>query len=198
MLGLYLGAQLLNAIIPVPGTGVGSAPGPAGPGPVQPGQPTPPNQPQPTPVQPGPDQPGQGQTVDIGPLRLTLPAGWNAGQTPNGNFRMVKGGVAIDLVILDTQGDAAAIYNAYVNQALAPDAQGFGATQPSAVPIAGTTAARGAYSGVFGNAGQIEGEVTTVALRGKGYIFDAWGQLGTLGPLRQEVQRLLDTMQVIG
>jgi len=97
---------------------------------------------------------------------------------------------------LASADDAATIYNQYVNQALAPDGTGFGATQSSPLQIGGIPAARGTYSGAFGGVGQVEGEVTTLQLAGTAYVFDAWGPMGTLRGLLPEAEQMLNMIQV--
>ena len=127
---------------------------------------------------------------------MTLLSGWQAGELQSGGLRIFKGSVAIDLIVIDSTASAADVYANYA-KALAQNSTGFGATQPTTLQIAGAAAARGAYNGIFGDIGQIEGEVTTIAHAGKGYIFDAWGQMGTVRGLLPEVRQMLDTMVLI-
>jgi hypothetical protein len=203
IIALYFGAQIVNAVIPAPGVGPG-VPGPGGQGPSGPG-PVPTLVPQPTtgPVGPGPTtapvQPGQ--TLTLGPLRIPLESGWQPQDVPDSNIvvRLVKGNVAIDLFGASIQGqvDAAAVYNAYLTQSLQPSATGFTASQPNLLQIGnGIPAARGTYTGVFGQS-QIEGQVTTIVVGASGFIFDTWGSAGTLGQLLPEAQRMIDNLQVV-
>lgn len=199
ILALFFGVQIVNAFIPVAGAGPG-VPGPAGPGPVGPGQPT---------AAPGPVGPGPGpvttplppgSSLTVGPLRIPLEGGWVPQDVPDSNIvvRLVKGGVRIDVfgVTLQGQADASEAYNFYMSD-LRADASSFSATQPNLITIGnGIQAARGTYTGVFGSL-QVEGEVTTISTGGgAGFIFDAWGQTGTLRTLLPEAQQMIDNIQV--
>ena len=192
ILALFLGAQVINAIVPVsavgpgvpgPGQGPGPGPGPTfgpGPGPVT------------TPLPPG-------SSLTVGPLRIPLESGWVPQEVPGSSIivRLVKGSVAIDLFSATIQGqaDAAAVYAAYM-QSLAQDGAGFGDTQANPVQIgAGIAAVRGQYTGVFGQS-QVEGEVTTFVAGGSGWIFDAWAGPGALRALLPEAQRMIAGVQV--
>lgn len=201
IVGIYFGMQLLNSVIPVSAAGPGSGVGPGGspvPGPgatALPVDPTPavPSQPTPDPNQPG------GRTVEIGPLRITLPAGWQAGQTQDGGFQMNKGAVFIDVQTLTLQqpADATALCAAFLQQVLAPNATGFAASQPTPVPINNATAARANYTGAWANLGEVEGQVTTIVVGQQAFFFDAWGQAGQLRTLLPEVELMFQTMQVV-
>jgi hypothetical protein len=203
IIALYFGAQIVNAVIPVPGVGPGN-PGPGGEGPTGPG-PIPTTVPLPTtgPVGPGPTTaPAQpGQTLTVGPLRIPLETGWTPQAVPDSNVvvRIVKGNVAIDVfgASIEGQADAAAVYNAYLTQSLQPSATGLTASQPNLLQIGnGIPAARGSYTGVFGQ-DQIEGQLTTIVIGANGFIFDTWGSAGTLGQLLPEAQRMIDNLQVV-
>jgi hypothetical protein len=196
IVALFFGAQLFNAILPVAAVGPGQ-PGPGGPGPVGPG---------PVPTS-GPSGPGPvstplppGSVVTIGPLRMPLENGWVPQEVPGSNIivRLVKGGASIDVFSASIQGQAgaAAVYNAYINE-MAPSATGFGATQPNAIQLGnGIPAARGSYTGVFGQ-NQIEGEVTTlVSGPDQGWIFDVWSAAGTLRSALPEAQQMMSNLQV--
>ena len=192
---LFFGAQLLNALTPVSAVGPGN-PGPGGPGPIGPGpQPTNPAGPASTPLPPG-------STLTVGPLRIPLENGWVPQEVPSSNIivRLTKGSVAVDLFSASIQGqaDAAAVYNSFI-QSLEQDSTGLGATQPNVVQIGnGQLAARGSYTGVFGQ-NQVEGEVTTLVVDGaQGFIFDVWAGAGTLRTLLPEAQRMIDNVQVGG
>jgi hypothetical protein len=196
ILAVFFGVQLVNAAVPAGGrTGVGPGPGvertpdPAAPTPFQPTQP---------PVGPGPAQPGE--TLTIGPLRLSLPSGWQTGQTQSGNFRMGKGGVIIDLntLVLDQDADATGLCAAFINQVLAPDATGFSTSQPVPFAVTGASAARALYSGVFGQAGEVEGQVTVIVVGRQAVFFDAWSGPGMLRALLPEIERIFETAQVVG
>jgi len=191
ILALFFGSQLLNAVIPVAAVGPGvPGPGPAGPGPV------PTTGPGPGPVTTAPPP---GSTLTVGPLAMPLQAGWVPQEVPGSGIivRLVKGGVAIDVFgsTLQGQTDAAALYTAYMNE-LAGDSDSFGATQPTALTIGnGIPAARGVYTGVFGDS-QVEGQVTTLALGTDGFIFDVWAGSGTLQSLLPEAQQMIDNLRV--
>jgi len=203
ILAMYFGAQLVNAVIPQPGVGPG-VPGPGGQGPTGPGPV--PTQPGPLPTT-GPTGPGPGpvttalpagSTLTLGPLRIPLEGGWVPQEVPDSNVivRLVKGSAALDIFSASIQGqaDAAAVYNFYI-QSL-QGASGFNATQPNLIQVGnGIPAARGTYTGVFGQS-QFEGQVTTIVVGATGFIFDAFGSSGTLGTLLPEAQRMVDNLQV--
>ncbi len=131
---------------------------------------------------------------------MPLENGWVPQDVPESNIvaRLVKGGSAIDVfsATIEGQADAAAVYNFYI-QNMAPDATGFGATQPNAIQIgSGIPAARGTYSGAFGES-QIEGEVTTFVVGNTGWIFDVWSSAGSLQPTLTEAEQMIDNLQVV-
>ena len=141
-----------------------------------------------------PQAPG---TLDVGALRIQIAPGWQALDGPVGP-RIARGSVAIDIGNVPFTGDVRSLYDEFVAQALAPHAIGFGATAASLVEVGnGVPAARGAYTGVFGEGGEIEGQLTALVVGGQGYVFDAWGQAGSLNPLLPEVELMLDTLRVI-
>lgn len=192
ILALFFGSQLLNAIVPAAAVGPGN-PGPGGPGsgpgmtfgPVIPG-------PGSTPLPPG-------STLTVGSLRVPLESGWVPQEVPGTNIivRLAKGSVAIDVLSASIAGqaDAAAVYSSYMSE-LADAATGFGSTSANALQIgSGIPAARGSYTGVFGQF-QVEGEVTTFVVGAQGFIFDAWGGSGTLAGSLAEAQRMIDNIQV--
>ena len=187
ILALFLGAQVVNALIPTPGVGPGQ-PGPgSGPGPVSSTGPIS------TPLPPG-------SSMTIGPLRVPLESGWQPQDVPGTNIivRLVKANVAIDVFSATVQGqaDAAAVYNSYISS-LQQDSSGFGATQPNQIQVGnGVPAVRGTYTGAFG-AHQVEGEVTTfLSSATDGWIFDVWADAGTLRALLPEADRMIENVQV--
>lgn len=150
-------------------------------------------------VGPGP-QPVPGGAVDIGPLRVSLASGWQAIDGPIGP-RLVRGGVAVDFQLNSFQGNATELYNAFVSQALAPFASGFGATQPALIQVGpGIPGARGGYTGVFGTGadavGQVEGQLTAFVVDGTGVVIDAWGSSGTLRPMLDDIELMISTIEV--
>jgi hypothetical protein len=189
---LFFGSQLVNAVIPTPGVAPGPGVGPGvGPVPpvVAPQQPT----------GPGPVQPGSSLTA--GPLRIPLVAGWQPATNTNSSAiaSMIKGAVQIDLFSAAITGGTAsptAVYNTYMSF-IGQNATGFGSGQPSGIQIGGgLPAARGVYQGVFGG-NQLEGEVTAfVTGTSDGWVWDAWGPPGTLGPLLGEVRTMIDNVQL--
>jgi hypothetical protein len=82
-------------------------------------------------------------------------------------------------------------------QSMQGNASGFTAARPNLIQVGnGIRAARGNYTGLFGQS-QIEGQVTTiVADTTTGFIFDVWSPGGTLGTLQPETQRMIDNLQV--
>jgi hypothetical protein len=203
IIALFFGAQLVNAVIPQPGVGPG-VPGPGGQGPSGPGPVPTPGIPQPT---TGPGGPGPistplpaGSTMTVGPLRIPLENGWVPQEVPDSNVivRLTKASAAIDLFSASIQGqaDAAAVFSFYIQQ-MQQGTSGFNASQPNLIQIGnGIAAARGTYTGVFGQ-NQIEGEVTTFVVGATGFIFDTWASSGTLRGLLPEAERMVDNLQVV-
>ena len=143
---------------------------------------------------PGP-QPQPGGAVDIGPIRMHLASGWQAIDT-DGGVQVVRGSVAMDFQTLAFSADAATLYNAFVSQALAPNATGFAATDPSLVQVGpGIPGARGAYTGLFG-VGEVEGQLTAFVVGGTGVVIDAWGPMGSLRALLGDVELMISTIEV--
>jgi hypothetical protein len=207
ILALFFGAQLVNALIPAPISGPGTGPGsgpisnPGGPSgqPNEPGATLPPiNIPTSGPIS-NPGNPG-GQVVTAGPLRITVLQGWQAVQPSNNAIAsLVKGSVQIDLVNLTITGGSAnptGLYNGYMG-IIAQGPTGFSSAPPASIQVgAGTPAARGGYTGLFGS-NQIEGDVTAfVTGASDGWVWDAWGTAGTLGSLLGEARQMIDTVQV--
>lgn len=194
LIAFFFGSQILNSVIPARGGG------PVGPMPTPiPGGPTPtPIGPGPTPIGPGPTaQPGGASSITIGPMTVQVPAGWQVVQRPDGSPRLAKGNVAIDVASTSFDGDASSLYRAFVNQLLAPAASGFSATEPTLVSIGGgRPAARGIYTGIFGEGGQVEGHLTALVVNGQGFVFDAWGPVGSLRPLLDEIELVTNTLVV--
>lgn len=138
-----------------------------------------------------------GGAAEIGNTRVLLADGWQVTDEAGGT-RLAKGSVAIDVLNIDFAGDPSALYEEFVARALAPDAIGFEATDPRLVIIgAGIPAARGAYAGIFGQAGEVEGQLTAFVIDGDGYVFDAWSHAGGLSRLLPEVELMIDSVEVI-
>lgn len=137
-----------------------------------------------------------GEAVDLGPIEVVLPPGWQFGASSSGAPSISKGSVAITLQTYGVSGDAQALYAAYVNDELAATATGFAATTPDAISVGGLPGARGAYNGVLAGVGQAEGEVTVIVAGDQGYVFDARAPMGTLHVLRGEIDEMLDSVVV--
>ncbi|HEY7600462.1 MAG TPA: hypothetical protein VH741_11090 [Candidatus Limnocylindrales bacterium] len=166
---LFFGSQVVNSAIPLPAAPPGATAGPDG---------------------------RPASSVDLGELTVQVPAGWQLTDGPVGP-RLARGSVAIDIGSLAFNGDATSLYNAFVSEVLAPNATGLSATQPALVQVGpGVPAVRGIYTGIFGEGGQVEGHVTALVVDGTGYVFDAWGLVGTLRPLLPDVELVTDTLVV--
>jgi hypothetical protein len=167
---IVFGTMILNAAIP--------APRPGGP-------------------DPGPVQPGGGVPVGGGVVVHPV-AGWSVVQQGEGRVVLQKGAVAFDVRTARGAGDPTALLNAYVEQALRPDATQLGVTPPEVVPVAaGTPGARATYVGTFRSvSGPLEGQLTTVVLRGSPLIFDAYAPPGQLQSGLGEVAQMIQTIQV--
>ena len=134
--------------------------------------------------------------VDIGVIRVQLADGWYVSDEAGGT-RVAKGSVAIDILDVDFEGDPSSLYEGFVAEALAPNATGFEATDPALVVVGGgMPAARGGYAGIFGQANEVEGQLTAFVVEGHGYVFDAWSHVGGLTRLLPEVELMIDSVQV--
>ena len=170
ILAMVVGSTLFNAIIPTPQS--------TGPG----GQPLPP-----------------GSTLDAGPLRIPLAAGWQI-VPPRANVlaSIGKGSVQIDLVSVTITGatpTAANVYAGYMG-IIGQGTPGFGSTQASSIGIGpGIPAARGTYQGLFGQS-QLEGDVTAFVTGTDGWVWDVYGAQGTLGTLLGEARQMIGNVQI--
>lgn len=137
-----------------------------------------------------------GGSVDLGPVRVELVAGWQLMHTDLGP-RLAKGSVAIDVEIVPYDGTAAELYDDFVVDGLAPFANSFSATPPAPISLqAGLPAVRGSYTGIFG-VGEVEGQLTTAVASDTGIVFDAWGRSGTLRALLPEVETMIDSLEIV-
>lgn len=140
--------------------------------------------------------PQEGRSLVLGRLRLHLAPGWQALETSLGP-RLVRGAVALDVQRAAFSGNAHELYDAFVREALAPAASGFSATAPVLTSLGPElSGARGAYTGVFGEGGEIEGQLTSVVVDGDGFVFDAWAPLGNLRALLPDVELMLSTVEL--
>jgi hypothetical protein len=139
-----------------------------------------------------------GGTVEIAGLRIHLADGWQAVEGPIGP-RLVRGSVAVDIQSAPFAADASSLYDLFVADVLAPAATGFAATGSSLVVVGpGLAGARGAYTGVFGGAGPVEGQLTALVNGGTGYVLDAWGPAGTLAAQLDDVELMIATFELVG
>lgn len=137
------------------------------------------------------------ESVSITPLD-----GWEVAERfhdPEG-VRLTKGTASLDAVAFPFQGTPEELFDAYVENALTPQASQLQtAEQLEVVHLdAGFTAARGFYFGVFGERNaSIEGELTTALVPGgMGIVFDGWAETGSYRAVRDEVDHMVQDLQV--
>lgn len=137
------------------------------------------------------------ESVSITPLD-----GWEVAERfhdPEG-VRLTKGTATLDAVAFSFQGTPEELFDAYVENTLTPQASQLQtAEQLEVVHLdAGFTAARGFYFGVFGERNaSIEGELTTALVPGgMGIVFDGWAETGSYRHVRDEVDRMVQSLRV--
>lgn len=175
---LVLGTQLINAAIPTPGArpvpGVPSVPGPTGPG----------------------------ATVAIGDnARFTLVSGWQITDRYTDQFPGVaiqKGDVFMEVRATATRTNAAASdLLAQFRGIIAAQLAGFQSTTPSPVSTSSLNGLRTNYQGTNKNGNVQEGVMFVfVSPSGTGILAHAGGQRGSIEPLLNEIQAMVDSLEV--
>ena len=133
--------------------------------------------------------------VSVRPL-----SGWRAVRQ-GGGVLLTRGSGSLAVLPAPAGADPAALARAYVRQVLAPNAQGLSLSRGlRTVRLAsGRVGVSLAYQGTFrgqGKATPVEGEVTAVAGRRAGAVFDAWAEPGVYAYGRADVEEIIETAEV--
>jgi hypothetical protein len=191
LLGTVFGANLVNAVVPLP-----SRTAAVNPGPGVPAQPNPnPGQPTAAPVQPQPVAPGTG--LDVGSGVTVYPAdGWSVVGSQSGQIVLQKGTAVIVVVAAiwpKTANDLAVAYR----DAFFKDIQ-VTANDPQSLQIGnGIPAAGFKYTCVLqGN--QVDGAVFAGVAGGSGVVVNAIAPAGGLDAISGDIDHILGTVQIKG
>ena len=185
LLGVVLGTQVLNGILPAR---------------AQTSAPTNPT----TPNTPGQTPPGL-RIIEIAPgVRMQAYAGWQQLESTISlpGVRFQNGGTVLDIRVIEggNQGDHVGLLTAYMQQLVAPDAQQLTPGGVNIVPINGVNGARVAYSGIFkGVSGTVTGEVTAIVFPGaKGIVVHGFTVDNDLDAALQDIHGMTFTIEVRG
>jgi hypothetical protein len=199
ILGVVVGANLVNAALPQPdspgslGAGpavpVGSQP-PAGSGPAATGSPPATT----VPLEPGPVAAGEG--IDVGGgFVLSPPAGWTAVGSDNG-IVLQKGGVLVITAGFAWDGTAVELAGAYRDQWFSGGEFTGDDPRPGSVG-SGLPAAGLSYTGIW-NGGHVDGAIVTAAVDGSGLIVNIVGPTGALAGVGDDLDTILASIQHVG
>jgi hypothetical protein len=190
MIVTVLGANLVNAAVPLPANPIPVDPGPAipaGPGPD-------PGGPGPAPVDRGPVAPGAG--VQVGSLVVVFPpGGWTVVGSEASQVVLQKAGVILIVIGGPYQGtpqDLAAAYSSSFGEAMGQ----FSAGEPASARIGnGVPAVAFGYVGVSeGN--QVDGAIMVGVASGTGVILNVLAPKGQLPAIADDVDSIVATLQV--
>jgi hypothetical protein len=190
MVGVLLGANVINAGMPLPGkpTAVNTGPQvPQNPGPAQPGTSA-------NPANPGPV--AAGGTVDLGNgVTVRPPTGWSVAGQDQGVTGFSKGNVivlAAGIVWKDTALSLATQYrDAWFKQGQ------FQGEDPQTGTIAGNDGAVLNYTGTVKGA-QFDGGIVALVKNGKAGLLNMYGPSGSLKDVSGDLNDFINSMQVGG
>jgi hypothetical protein len=133
--------------------------------------------------------------VSVRPL-----SGWRPARQGPGVL-LTRGSGNLSVLPAGAGADPEELAGAYVRQVLAPNAQGLSLSRGlQTVRLdAGQVGVRFAYQGTFrgqGRAMALQGEVTAVAGRRAGVVFDAWAAPEVYEYERADVQEMVETAEV--
>lgn len=191
LVGTVLGANLVNAVVPLP-----SSTGHVDPGPGVPAQPNPnPGQPTAPPVQPQPVQPGTGLDVGSGVV-VYPPDGWSVVGSQSGQVVLQKGAAVIIVLGTPWTTEPLALLVAY-RDAFFKDRE-LTANEPQTLQIGnGIPAAGLQYTGVVEGT-QVDGVIIAGAAGGSGVVANVIASSGGLQGVSDDVGKLLGTVQIKG
>ena len=202
IVGVLLGANLVNAALPLPADPVPVDPGPAFPvvpeptGPAQPGASAEPEESL-TPIRslppldPGPVEAGDPVEVGAG-FTITPPDGWTIVGGEDGLTVLQKGGILLIVGGFAWPGTPTELAEAYRDGWFA-DGE-FSADDAQTGEIGnGIPAAIITYSGVVGGS-TMDGAIVAGAIDGDGFVFNVFGSAGSLDAVSDDLDAILATV----
>lgn len=142
-----------------------------------------------------------GTPITVGSVRIRPAAGWTvAEQIPDPpQLRLTSGAAQLYVMIPPEPGTSEGLVQAYVEEALRPQAGqlSVGSIEPVVLP-SGQQASLLAYLGTFeGVEAPLEGEVLAlVSSSGTSVVFDGWAQEGLWVASREEVRTMVGTAEI--
>jgi hypothetical protein len=136
-------------------------------------------------------------TVAVQPgVTVRVPAGWRVEEALEDGIHLSNGATSAHVVVRERGGPIGAIRQ-YVQESLAPDAEGLSWTVPSQTEIGGRPAARSTYSGWFWDEqDEVDGRLVAVEESGSTVLVDAWAPDGELGSTESDVDAMLESVEV--
>jgi hypothetical protein len=189
IVGVVLGANIVNAALPLP-----EDPGIVDPGPGHPGEPRPADEPPPSPVDPGPVH--SGVAVDVGAgFTIEPPAGWTSVGAEDGVV-LQKGGVLLVVAGFTWDGSATELAVAY-RDSWFEDGE-FSGDDPVAGSVgSGIPAAGFNYTGLW-NGTQVDGAIVAGASNRSGLIVNLIGPTGGLNGVSSDLDTILGSVRHAG
>ena len=191
MVGTVFGANLVNAVVPLP-----SSTGSVDPGPGVPGDPNPnPGQPTAPPVDPQPVPPGSGLAVGAGVV-VYPPDGWTVVGSESGQVVLQKGAAVI--LVLGTAWAASPLDLAVAYRDSFFTGGQFTANEPQSLQIGnGIPAAGFQYTGVL-EGSQVDGAIIAGTAGGSGVVVNVIASAGGLQGVSDDADQILGTVQITG
>ncbi len=186
MIGVFGGANLVNAVVPLPtnpGTVTGN-PGQTGTG--QPGT---------GPAQPGPVTAGQPTDVGSG-VKIYAPAGWSVTQSQDGSTAFSRGSAVVIVTVGSFSGSPADLEKQY--RAQFTDMQFSGSAPNQATMGSGIPAVAVVYTAVLQGKTQVDGIYVVGVSKGVGVVVNALAPQGQLQALSADISAIVGSVQVGG
>ncbi len=189
IVGVVLGANIVNAALPLP-----QDPSIVDAGPGIPSDPQPVDEPQPSPVEPGPVTAGDAVEVGGG-FVIFPPDGWTSVGSEDGTV-LQKNGVLMIVAGFPWEQSATDLASAYRDawfeggQFTGDDPEA--GTLGNGVPAAGLN-----YTGIW-NGTQVDGAIISAAVAGSGLIINIVGPTGGLNAVSSDLDIILGTVQHTG
>lgn len=188
MVGTVFGANLVNAVVPLP-----SSTGSVDPGPGVPGDPPNPGQPTAPPVDPHPVPPGSGLAVGAGVV-VYPPDGWTVVGSESGQVVLQKGAAVI--LVLGTAWAASPLDLAVAYRDSFFTGGQLTANEPQSLQIGnGIPAAGFQYTGVL-EGSQVDGAIIAGTAGGSGVVVNVIASAGGLQGVSDDVDQILGTVQI--
>lgn len=192
MVGAVVGANLVNAAVPLPEepaipdvpapTIPGADPGPVEPGPVEP------------PADAGPVTPGSPVEVGHG-LVLYPPAGWTVVAAETGSVALQKGGVILLALATPWEGDPASLADTYA-QAFFAEGQFQSATPKTGTLGNGVPSVVIGWSGIV-DGSQYDGAIAAGVASGTGMVLNAIAPKGQFQGVADDLDAIGETLQIV-